>query len=62
MKREFHDWWKTVSKDEHGKTSIEEVNYVWINEIINNFSNKSNPSVDEILEWIKTCQIDAIRK
>ncbi len=62
MQRRFYDWWKTVSEDTHKKITMEEVNYVWINGIINNFSNTDNPSVNEILEWIKTSQIDAIRK
>ncbi len=62
MQRRFYDWWKTVSEDTQKKIPMEEVNYVWINGIINNFSNTDNPSVNEIIEWIKTSQIDAIRK
>ena len=62
MHRTFYDWWKSVSNEDDKKIPIESVNYVWINSIINDFSNKNNPSVDEILEWIKTGQIDAIRK
>ena len=38
------------------------VNYFWVTNLIGNVSEEMNPTVEELLNWIKTGQVEAKRK
>ena len=62
MNRTFEEWIKDLPEhlkeyQKNDKVSLGIINYIWITNIINN-EEKKNPTVDELLEWISTNQID----
>ncbi len=70
MIRTFHQWWESLPFDtkkiyhQNGKKSpqLNRINYIWVTNLINDSSEEMNPTVKELLEWIKTGQIEAKRK
>lgn len=70
MLRTFHQWWKSLPSDskkiyhQNGKNApqLNRINYIWVTNLINDSSEEMNPTVDELLEWIKTGQVEAKRK
>ena len=67
MIRTFEEWWQSLSTEIKGKyfqnsnesPKLNHVNYIWVTNLINNSSEKLNPTVDELVEWIKTGQVNA---
>ncbi len=70
MVRTFHQWWESLPSDikeiyhQNGKNSpqLNRINYIWVTNLINDSSEEMNPTVEELLEWIKTGQVEAKRK
>ena len=68
MTRTFEEWWNSLPVDLREKYEtnkpplLSHVNYIWVTNLINNVPDNLNPSVEELLEWIKTEKIDAKRK
>ncbi len=70
MVRTFHQWWESLPSDikeiyhQNGKNGpqLNHINYIWVTNLINNSSEEKNPTVEELLEWIKTGQVEAKRK
>ena len=70
MIRTFHEWKKSLPSDIIEKyfqndkeiPQLNHVNYIWVTNMMNNSSDKSSPSVDELVEWIKTGQVNAKNK
>jgi len=68
--RTFHQWWESLPSDikeiyhQNGKNGpqLNHINYIWVTNLINNSSEEKNPTVEELLEWIKTGQVEAKRK
>jgi len=70
MGRSFQDWLKTqdqavVSKvragDEANKPLLNQLNWIWVNNLMNKKADL-NPSSAELLDWVTSGQIDAMRK
>ena len=65
MTRTIDELWNSLSnqlkeKYEVGETPhLSHVNYIWVTNLINNVSEELNPTVEELLEWVKSGQIDA---
>ena len=67
MTRTFHEWWESLplevkEKNIQNSTKIPQlnhINYIWVTNLMNNSSELQNPTVDELVEWIKTGQVDA---
>ncbi len=49
---------------QNGKNSplLNRINYIWVTNLINDSPEEMNPTVKELLEWIKTGQVEAKRK
>ena len=70
MLRTFHQWWKSLLSDikeiyhQNGKNApqLNRINYIWVTNLISNLTEETNPTVEELLEWIKTGQVEAKRK
>ena len=68
MIRTFEQWWNSLPDQVKKRYEMNEsphlshVNYIWVTNLINNVSEELNPSVEELLNWIKSEQIDAKRK
>ncbi len=70
MPRIFHKWWESLLSDikeiyhQNGKITpqLNCINYIWVTNLINDSSEEMNPTVKELLEWIKTGQVEAKRK
>jgi len=66
--RTFDEWWNSLPRQLKERYEIDEtpqlshVNYIWVTNLINNVSEELNPTVDELLEWVKSGQLDAKRK
>jgi len=41
---------------------LNRINYIWVTNLINDSSEEMNSTVEELLEWIKTGQVEANRK
>ena len=68
MVRTFHQWWESLPSDkeiyhQNGKnaTQLNHINYIWVTNLINDSSKEMNPTVEELLEWVKTGQVEAKR-
>ena len=63
--RSFLEWKNSLPKDiqekyfENDCSQLNHVNYIWVTNLMNDSSNELNPTVDELVEWIKTGQISA---
>ena len=70
MVRTFHQWWESLPSDikeihhQNGKIvpKLNRINYIWITNLINNSSEETNSTIEELLEWIKTGQVEAKSK
>ena len=70
MNRSFVEWWNSLPYDIKEKydenmtesPTLNYVNYLWVTNLINKVSSEYNPTVEELLEWIKSEQIDAKRR
>ena len=70
MIRPFHEWKKSLPPDiiekyfqnDKETPQLNHVNYIWVTNLMNNCSEKLNPTVDELLEWVKTGQVNAKNK
>ena len=70
MKRTYDEWIKTqdqavVAKvragDEANKPLLNQLNWSWVNNLMNK-KPELNPSSAELLDWVTSGQIDAMRK
>jgi hypothetical protein len=70
MGRSFQDWLNSqdqaiVSKvragDEANKPLLNQINWIWVHNLMNKKADK-NPSSAELLDWVTSGQIDAMRK
>ena len=68
MIRTFDLWWNSLpdrlkEKYEIGKKPrLSHVNYIWVSNLINNGPLELNPTVDELLDWVKSEQLNAKQK
>ena len=66
--RNFLEWKKSLPKEireeyfQNDIPQINHVNYIWITNLMSSSSDALNPTVDELVEWVKTGQINAIIK
>ena len=70
MGRSFQDWLKTqdqavVSKvragDESNKPLLNQINWIWVKNLMDKKA-ELNPTSAELLDWVTSGQIDAMRK
>jgi len=70
MARTYEEWIKTqdpavVAKvragDEANKPLLNQINWIWVNNLMNKKADL-NPSSAELLDWVTSGQIDAMRK
>ena len=70
MGRSFQDWLnaqdqalvaKTRAGDEANKPLLNQVNWIWVANLMNKRADL-NPSSAELLDWVTSGQIDAMRK
>ncbi len=70
MGRTYDEWIKTqdqavVAKvrkdDEANKPLLNQINWIWVNNLMNKKADL-NPSSAELLDWVTSGQIDAMRK
>jgi len=70
MGRSFDDWLKTqdaavVAKvragDEANKPLLNQLNWIWVQNLMNKKADL-NPTSAELLDWVTSGQIDAMRK
>ncbi len=70
MGRTYEEWLKTqdqavVAKvrkdDEANKPLLNQLNWIWVNNLMNKKADL-NPSSAELLDWVTSGQIDAMRK
>jgi len=68
--RTFQQWWESLPSDikeiyhQNAKIApqLNRINYIWVTNLINDSSEEMVPTVEELLEWIKTGQVEAKRK
>jgi len=70
MGRSFQDWLRTqdqsvVTKvragDESNKPLLNQINWIWVANLMNKRADL-NPTSAELLDWVTSGQIDAMRK
>ncbi len=70
MGRTYDEWIKTqdpsvVAKvrkgDESNKPLLNQINWIWVNNLMNKKADL-NPTSAELLDWVTSGQIDAMRK
>jgi len=70
MRRTYDEWIKTqdqavVAKvrkgDEANKPLLNQINWIWVNNLMNKKADL-NPSSAELLDWVTSGQVDAMRK
>lgn len=70
MGRSYEDWLKvqdqavvakTRAGDEQNKPLLNQINWIWVNNLMNQKADL-NPSSAELLDWVTSGQIDAMRK
>ena len=70
MGRSFQDWLgaqdpalvsKVRAGDENNKPLLNQINWIWVNNLMNQKADL-NPSSAELLDWVTSGQIDAMRK
>ncbi len=68
MTRTFDEWWNSLPNQLKQKYEVEEtahlshVNYIWVTNLINNVSTELNPTVEELIDWVKSGQLSAKRR
>ncbi len=70
MGRTFEQWWNTIdpalrkkvrSGDEANKPLLNQINWIWVHNMMNQ-KGDLNPSAAELLDWVTSGQIDAMRQ
>ena len=70
MGRNFQQWLaqqdanlvaKVRAGDENNKPLLNQINWIWVKNLMNNRADL-NPSSAELLDWVTSGQIDAMRK
>jgi hypothetical protein len=70
MGRSFQEWLKlqdqavvakTRAGDESNKPLLNQLNWIWVNNLMKQKADL-NPSSAELLDWVTSGQIDAMRK
>ncbi len=70
MGRTYEEWIKTQDQavaakvrkgDETNKPLLNQINWIWVNNLMNKKADL-NPSSAELLDWVTSGQIDAMRK
>ncbi len=70
MGRTFDQWWNTIpadlrskvrAGDEGNKPLLNQINWVWVKNLMDKKA-ELNPSAAELLDWVTSGQIDAMRK
>jgi hypothetical protein len=70
MGRSYDDWIKTQdqsvvakvrSGDEANKPLLNQINWIWVKNLMDKKADL-NPSAAELLDWVTSGQIDAMRK
>jgi hypothetical protein len=70
MGRTFDQWWSTLpadlrtkvrAGDEGNKPLLNQLNWVWVKNLMDKRADL-NPSAAELLDWVTSGQIDAMRK
>ncbi len=70
MGRTYDEWIKTIhpalvastrKDDESNKPLLNQLNWIWVNNLMNKKADL-NPSSAELLDWVTSGQIDAMRK
>ncbi|MCE2615274.1 MAG: hypothetical protein LVO36_05160 [Nitrosopumilus sp. (ex Thoosa mismalolli)] len=70
MGRSFQEWLgqqdqavvaKVRAGDEANKPLLNQINWIWVNNLMNQKADL-NPSSAELLDWVTSGQIDAMRK
>lgn len=70
MGRSFQEWLNTQdqsivakvrSGDESNKPLLNQINWIWVHNLMNKKADL-NPTSAELLEWVTSGQIDAMRK
>ena len=70
MVRKFDDWLKTQDKgvvakvragDEANKPLLNQINWIWVHNLMNKKADL-NPTSAELLDWVTSGQIEAMRK
>ena len=70
MARSFQEWLNSQDKgivdkvragDESNKPLLNQINWIWVTNLMNKRADL-NPSSAELLDWVTSGQIDAMRK
>ncbi len=70
MRRTFDQWWSSIpadlrnkvrAGDEGNKPLLNQINWVWVKNLMDKRADL-NPSAAELLDWVTSGQIDAMRK
>jgi hypothetical protein len=70
MGRTFDQWWNSIpadlrskvrAGDEGNKPLLNQINWVWVKNLMDKRADL-NPSAAELLDWVTSGQIDAMRK
>ena len=70
MGRTFDQWWSSIpadlrnkvrAGDEGNKPLLNQINWVWVKNLMDKRADL-NPSAAELLDWVTSVQIDAMRK
>ena len=70
MGRTFDQWWSSIpadlrnkvrAGDEGNKPLLNQINWVWVKNLMDKKADL-NPSAAELLDWVTSGQIDAMRK
>jgi len=70
MGRTFDQWWNTIpadlrskvrAGDEGNKPLLNQINWVWVKNLMDKKADL-NPTAAELLDWVTSGQIDAMRK
>ena len=70
MGRTFDQWWNTIpadvrskvrAGDEGNKPLLNQLNWVWVKNLMDKRADL-NPTAAELLDWVTSGQIDAMRK
>ena len=70
MGRTYDDWIKTQDKalvaktragDESNKPLLNQINWIWVANLVAK-KPELNPTSAELLDWVTSCQIEAMRK
>lgn len=70
MGRTFDQWWNTIpadlrnkvrAGDEGNKPLLNQINWIWVKNLMDKKADL-NPTAAELLDWVTSGQIDAMRK